>query len=119
MPSVKVSKIRRVDAFNGNTIEELDELYLYPAKHFVVPQDMMGEVTERIRQELDIQLEALRSKGKILEAERLKTRTIYDMEMMKEMGYCSGIENYSAVIANRKPGEPPATLLHYFPDDFL
>ncbi len=115
----EVSKIRRVDAFNGNTIEELDELYLYPAKHFVVPQDMMGEVTERIRQELDIQLEALRSKGKILEAERLKTRTIYDMEMMKEMGYCSGIENYSAIIANRKPGEPPATLLHYFPDDFL
>ena len=115
----EVSKIRRVDAFNGNTIGELDELYLYPAKHFVVPQDMMGEVTERIRQELDIQLEALRSKGKILEAERLKTRTIYDMEMMKEMGYCSGIENYSAVIANRKPGEPPATLLHYFPDDFL
>ena len=115
----EVSKIRRVDAFNGNTIEELDELYLYPAKHFVVPQDMMGEVTERIRQELDIQIEALRSKGKILEAERLKTRTIYDMEMMKEMGYCSGIENYSAVIANRKPGEPPATLLHYFPDDFL
>ena len=115
----EVSKIRRVDAFNGNTIEELDELYLYPAKHFVVPQDMMGEVTERIRQELDIQLETLRSKGKILEAERLKTRTIYDMEMMKEMGYCSGIENYSAVIANRKPGEPPATLLHYFPDDFL
>ena len=115
----EVSKIRRVDAFNGNTIEKLDELYLYPAKHFVVPQDMMGEVTERIRQELDIQLEALRSKGKILEAERLKTRTIYDMEMMKEMGYCSGIENYSAVIANRKPGEPPATLLHYFPDDFL
>lgn len=115
----EISKIRRVDAFNGNTIEELDELYLYPAKHFVVPQDMMGEVTERIRQELDIQLEALRSKGKILEAERLKTRTIYDMEMMKEMGYCSGIENYSAVITNRKPGEPPATLLHYFPDDFL
>lgn len=115
----EISKIRRVDAFNGNTIEELDELYLYPAKHFVVPQDMMGEVTERIRQELDLQLEALRSKGKMLEAERLKTRTIYDMEMMKEMGYCSGIENYSAVIANRKPGEPPATLLHYFPDDFL
>lgn len=115
----EISKIRRVDAFNGNTIEELDELYLYPAKHFVVPQDMMGEVTESIRQELDLQLEALRSKGKMLEAERLKTRTIYDMEMMKEMGYCSGIENYSAVIANRKPGEPPATLLHYFPDDFL
>ena len=115
----EISKIRRVDAFNGNTIEELDELYLYPAKHFVVPQEMMGEVTERIRQELDLQLENLRSKGKMLEAERLKTRTIYDMEMMKEMGYCSGIENYSAVIANRKPGEPPATLLHYFPDDFL
>ena len=115
----EVSRIRRFDVFNGNTIEELDELYLYPAKHFVVPQDIMGDVTAKIQKEMEEQVELLRSRGKHLEAERLKTRTTYDMEMMKEMGYCSGIENYSAVIAGRKPGQPPATLLHYFPDDFL
>ena len=115
----EVTRIRRFDVMNGNTIEELDELYLYPAKHFVVPQEMMGSVCEKIQKEMEEQVEFLRAKGKMLEAERLKTRTTYDMEMMKEMGYCSGIENYSAVIAGRKPGEPPATLLHYFPDDFL
>lgn len=115
----EVARIRRFDVMNGTTIEELDELYLYPAKHFVVPQDMMAGITEKIQKEMEEAVENLRAKGKMLEAERLKTRTTYDMEMMKEMGYCSGIENYSAVIAGRKPGEPPATLLHYFPDDFL
>ena len=115
----EVARIRRFDVMNGTTIEELDELYLYPAKHFVVPQDMMAAITEKIQKEMEEAVENLRAKGKMLEAERLKTRTTYDMEMMKEMGYCSGIENYSAVIAGRKPGEPPATLLHYFPDDFL
>lgn len=115
----EVARIRRFDVMNGTTIEELDELYLYPAKHFVVPQDMMADITEKIQKEMEEAVENLRAKGKMIEAERLKTRTTYDMEMMKEMGYCSGIENYSAVIAGRKPGEPPATLLHYFPDDFL
>ncbi|MBQ0039221.1 MAG: excinuclease ABC subunit B [Treponema sp.] len=115
----EVARIRRFDVMNGNTIEELDELQLYPAKHFVVPKEMMVPVTEKIQKEMEEAVENLRAKGKMLEAERLKTRTTYDIEMMKEMGYCSGIENYSAVIAGRKPGEPPATLLHYFPDDFL
>lgn len=115
----EVARIRRFDVMNGNTIEELDELQLYPAKHFVVPKEMMSSVTERIQKEMETAVEDLRSKNKLLEAERLKTRTTYDMEMMKEMGYCSGIENYSAIIAGRKHGDPPATLLHYFPDDFL
>lgn len=115
----EVSRIRRFDVLNGTSVEELDELYLYPAKHFVVPQDILNEASVRINAELEERLEELKNQGKMLEAERLKTRTTYDLEMMKEMGYCSGIENYSAPIANRKKGEPPATLLHYFPDDFL
>lgn len=115
----QISRIKRFNAISGETIEELDELQLYPAKHFVVPRDQMASVTEKIQSELDSRLEELRSAGKILEAERLKTRTTYDLEMMKEMGYCSGIENYSGPISGRKRGDPPATLLHYFPDDFL
>lgn len=115
----QISRIKRFNAISGETIEELDELQLYPAKHFVVPRDQMASVTEKIQTELDSRLEELRSAGKILEAERLKTRTTYDLEMMKEMGYCSGIENYSGPISGRKRGNPPATLLHYFPDDFL
>lgn len=115
----QISRIKRFNAISGETIEELDELQLYPAKHFVVPRDQMASVTEKIQTELDSRLEELRSARKILEAERLKTRTTYDLEMMKEMGYCSGIENYSGPISGRKRGDPPATLLHYFPDDFL
>lgn len=115
----QISRIKRFNAISGETIEELDELQLYPAKHFVVPRDQMASVTEKIQTELDSRLEELRSAGKILEAERLKTRTTYDLEMMREMGYCSGIENYSGPISGRKRGDPPATLLHYFPDDFL
>lgn len=115
----QISRIKRFNAISGETIEGLDELQLYPAKHFVVPRDQMASVTEKIQAELDARLEELRSAGKILEAERLKTRTTYDLEMMKEMGYCSGIENYSGPISGRKRGDPPATLLHYFPDDFL
>lgn len=115
----QISRIKRFNAISGETIEELDELQLYPAKHFVVPRDQMASVTEKIQTELDSRLEELRYAGKILEAERLKTRTTYDLEMMKEMGYCSGIENYSGPISGRKRGDPPATLLHYFPDDFL
>ena len=115
----QIARIRRFNALSGETVEELDELQLYPAKHFVVPHDMLLEATKRIESELEERLETLQSQRKLLEAERLKSRTTYDIEMMKEMGYCSGIENYSGPIANRKRGEPPATLLHYFPDDFL
>jgi excinuclease ABC subunit B len=115
----EVSRIRRLNSLTGETSEELDELQLYPAKHFVVPHDMLLNATDRILAELNERVETLRAAGKMLEAERLKTRTTYDLEMMKEMGYCSGIENYSGPIAGRAHGEPPATLLHYFPDDFL
>ncbi|MBQ2207159.1 MAG: excinuclease ABC subunit B [Treponema sp.] len=115
----EVSRIRRYDVMNGNTIEELDELNLFPAKHFVVPKDMLGSAKDRILSELEMRVEELRGQNKMLEAERLKTRVTYDMEMLTEMGYCSGIENYSGPISGRTHGEPPATLLHYFPDDFL
>ena len=114
-----VARIRRFNVVSGSTVEELDETVFYPAKHFVVPHDQLIEATERIQSELDARLLELEAEHKLLEYERLKTRTTYDIEMMKEMGYCSGIENYSAPIAGRAKGEPPATLLHYFPDDFL
>ena len=114
-----ISRIRRIDALTGETIEELDETTIYPAKHFVVPDDAIPKALERIQAELDLRLRELHSQGKLIEEERLKTRTTYDMEMLKEIGYCPGIENYSAPIANRKKGEPPATLLHYFPEDFI
>lgn len=114
-----VSRIRRFNAISGQTTEELDETVIYPAKNFVVPQDQLEVAAKRIQDELERRLEELNAQHKILEAERLKTRVTYDIEMMKEMGYCSGIENYSAPIAGRAPGEPPATLLHYFPSDFL
>lgn len=115
----EVSRIRRFNPLTGETIEELDEVIIYPAKHFVVPHEMLMEARERIKAELKIQYQFLLDEGKMLEAERLKTRTNYDLEMLSEMGYCSGIENYSAPIANRAAGVPPATLLHYFPKDFL
>lgn len=114
-----VSRIRRFNAISGQTTEELDETVIYPAKNFVVPQDQLEVAAKRIQDELERRLEELNAQHKLLEAERLKTRVTYDIEMMKEMGYCSGIENYSAPITGRAPGEPPATLLHYFPSDFL
>ena len=115
----EIASIKRFNVLTRVTEEELDEMQFYPAKHFVVPHDALISATERIERELEERVEALLAAGKMLEAERLKTRTTYDIEMMKEMGYCSGIENYSGPIAGRKRGDPPATLLHYFPDDFL
>ena len=115
----EISRIRRFNVITGEIREELDETTIYPAKNFVVPQDQLTVATERIQKEMEERVAQLREQKKLLEAERLKTRVTYDIEMMKEMGYCSGIENYSAPIAGRKAGEPPATLLHYFPDDFL
>ena len=115
----EICRIRRFNVISGEITEELDETTIYPAKNFVVPQDQLSLACTRIQNELDERLEVLNAQHKLLEAERLKTRVTYDIEMMKEMGYCSGIENYSAPIAGRAKGEPPATLLHYFPDDFL
>ena len=114
----EVTRIRRFNPVSGETVENLDETTIYPAKHFVVPHNMLLNAVDVIQKEMEERVENLRACGKILEAERLKTRTTYDMEMLKEMGYCSGIENYSGPISGRKKGEPPATLLHYFPNDF-
>ncbi len=115
----EVVNICRFNVLNRDIIEELDETTIYPAKHFVVPKSQLDNAVERIREELQERYEFLKSTGKLLEAERIKTRTNYDLEMMQEMGYCSGIENYSGPISGRQRGQPPATLLHYFPDDFL
>lgn len=115
----EVVRIRRFNTISGEITGELDETTIYPAKHFVVPEEMLKSATERIREEMEEQVERFRIQGKLLEAERLKTRTTYDIEMLNEMGMCPGIENYSGPISGRKHGEPPATLLHYFPDDFL
>ena len=115
----EITDIKRFNVISGKITEELDETSVYPAKNFVVPPDVLNQATDRIQKELEERLEVLHAEKKLFEAERLKTRVTYDIEMMKEMGYCSGIENYSAPIAGRKKGEPPATLLHYFPDDFL
>lgn len=114
-----VTSIKKFNPLTHETTNDYDELTIYPAKHFVMPEDAIPNAIEHIRFQLNEQLKVFQAEGKILEAERLKTRTEYDLEMLAEMGYCPGIENYSAPIANRKPGEPPATLFHYFPDDFL
>lgn len=115
----EIIRIRRFDPISGEIREDMDELMLYPAKHFIVPPEMLQAAQDRIKAEMENQVEFLLSSGKNIEAERLKTRTTYDLEMMAEMGYCPGIENYSGPITGRQRGQPPATLLHYFPDDFL
>ena len=115
----EIERIRRFNPVTMEVSQEYEELTIYPAKHFVMPEDAIPKAIERISAMLTARLEELQGQGKLLEAERLKSRTEYDIEMLKEMGHCPGIENYSAPIANRKPGEPPATLFHYFPNDFL
>lgn len=115
----EIVRIRRFNPLTGDISCEYEELTIYPAKHFVLPEDAIPHAIERIKEELAARLTVLHEQGKTVEAERLKTRTEYDIEMLAEMGYCPGIENYSAPIANRSPGDPPATLFHYFPKDFL
>ena len=115
----EIERIRRFNPVTMEVSQEYEELTIYPAKHFVMPEDAIPKAIERISAMLSARLEELQGQGKLLEAERLKSRTEYDIEMLKEMGHCPGIENYSAPIANRKPGEPPATLFHYFPKNFL
>ena len=115
----EIVRIRRFHPLTMEISQEFEELSIYPAKHFVMPENAIPNAIERIKMELEARLQVLHRQGKLFEAERLKTRTEYDLEMLAEMGHCPGIENYSAPIANRKPGEPPATLFHYFPKDFL
>ncbi len=115
----EVASIKAIDPLNGTVKEELSVLFVYPAKHFVMPEDQMLPALEGIREELDRRYEALLQENKLVEAQRLKSRTEYDLEMMEEMGYCSGIENYSRHLSGREEGERPAVLLDYFPEDYL
>ena len=114
-----VSRIRRFNCLTGNSLEELEVCSIFPAKHFVLPEAQVKCAVERIREELTAQHEHFLAVGKPLEAERIKQRTEYDLEMMAEMGYCSGIENYSRPLTGRKEGERPAVLLDYFPQEFI
>jgi len=115
----KVERIRRFNPVSGEILEEIDRALIYPAKQFVMPGETVQNSMNTIRQELKERLEYFQSKGKIMEAERLKTRVEYDIEMLSEMGYCPGIENYSAVLAGRKAGDSPDTLVDYLPKEHL
>jgi excinuclease ABC subunit B len=115
----RVERIRRFHPISGEVLEELDRALIYPAKQFVMPAEAVQNALGAIRQELDERLEYFRNAGKIMEIERLKTRVEYDIEMLTEMGYCTGIENYSAHLAGRKPGESPDTLVDYLPKEHL
>jgi len=115
----KVERIRRFNPVSGEMLEELDGALIYPAKQFVMPREYIHNAIDIIRQELKDRLAYFQNNGKIMEAERLKTRVEYDIEMLTEMGYCPGIENYSAILAERKPGESPDTLIDYLPKKHL
>ncbi|MEM9423468.1 MAG: excinuclease ABC subunit UvrB [Spirochaetota bacterium] len=111
--------IRRMDSIDHSAREELEILTIYPATHFAVPPLRLKKAIQLAGEELELRLEELHAQGKMLEAQRLKTRTIYDLEMLEEMGVCKGIENYSRHLTGRKAGEAPDVLLDYFPEDFL
>jgi len=114
-----IDRIIQIDPLTGELLTELDSVDIYPAKHFVTSHDKLIRAIESIRQELEERLSELKQQGKILEAARLEARTNYDIEMLREAGYCTGVENYSRHLSERAPGSPPWTLLDYFPDDFL
>ncbi len=115
----EVEAISVFDPLTGRTLREESLLTIYPAKIFVTPEDQMERALKDIREELNWRLAVLRENGRLVEAQRLEQRTRFDLEMMKEVGYCAGIENYSRHLAGRKPGERPACLFDYFPDDML
>jgi len=115
----EIERIVEIDPLTGELLKELDGVDIYPAKHFVTSHDKLIRAIESIKQELEERLSKLRQEGKILEAARLEARTNYDIEMLREAGYCTGVENYSRHLSERAPGNPPWTLLDYFPDDFL
>jgi len=114
-----VERITVVDQLTGETIQILNEVLIFPATHYVAGDERMRNAILGIEHELQLQLKQFEQEGKLLEAQRIRQRTQYDLEMMAEVGYCNGIENYSMHIDGRKPGEPPFTLLDYFPDDYL
>ncbi|MFP3419201.1 excinuclease ABC subunit UvrB [Bacillus sp. SIMBA_154] len=115
----EIERIREVDALTGEILGDREHVAIFPASHFVTREEKMEKAIINIEQELEEQLEKLRENGKLLEAQRLEQRTRYDLEMMREMGFCSGIENYSRHLTLRPPGSTPYTLLDYFLDDFM
>ena len=115
----EVDKISKFDYLTGEILEELDSCVIFPAKHFVADKEKTLQVIEQIREELGQRLDFLRSNNKLLEAQRLEQRTNFDIEMMIELGYCSGIENYSRFFSGRKEGEKPFTLIDFFPDNYI
>ncbi|WP_020474027.1 excinuclease ABC subunit UvrB [Zavarzinella formosa] len=114
-----VDRLYSINPTSGEIIEELEEMYVYPAKHFVTPEERTREAIIGIEQELNDRLAQFKQDGKLLEAERLKARTNYDLDMLREVGYCSGVENYARWFSGRGKGEPPYTLIDFFPPDFL
>jgi len=115
----EIERIRKIHPLTGETLGDVEFYIVYPAKHFVTPEERMPEALERIRRELKDRHAELAEAGKVVEAQRLKSRTEYDLEMLEEMGYCPGIENYSRHLSGRQEGERPAVLLDFFPENFL
>ena len=115
----EIDRITRFQPLTGEILKDMDSDFIYPGKHFVTDQKTVNRITSEIRLELIHRLEELRSRDKLLEAQRLEQRTNFDLEMMMEVGYCSGIENYSRYFSGRKPGERPYTLIDFFPDNFM
>jgi excinuclease ABC subunit B len=115
----EVEAIRYVDPTSGEILQSLEAINIYPAKHFVTPKDRLEDAIRAIRAELRERLDLLNSQGRLLEAQRLEQRTTYDLEMLEQVGYCNGVENYARHLAGRNPGTPPECLIDYFPDDWL
>jgi excinuclease ABC subunit B len=115
----EVERLAEIDPLRGKTLRLLDKVAIYPASHYVTKPDQMKRAVDTIREELRTRLTGLRSEAKLLEAQRLEQRTMYDLELLEEMGFCPGIENYSRHLTGRRAGEPPPTLLNYFPHDLL
>ena len=115
----EVEAIRYVDPTTGEILQSLETINIYPAKHFVTPKERLAEAIKAIRAELRERLELLNSQGRLLEAQRLEQRTTYDLEMLEQVGYCNGVENYARHLAGRPAGTPPECLIDYFPDDWL
>ena len=115
----KIEYMYRFDPLNGTEVQSEDDIVIYPAKHFITDKDTISKAHDDIRQELNEQINFFKKRDKLLEAQRIKQRTLYDLEMMMELGYCSGIENYSRHLDGRKEGDRPYTLLDFFPDNFL
>lgn len=115
----EIDRISEINALTGQVKNVLSHVAIYPASHYVVSPEKMEKAITQIYSEMEEQVKVFQSEGKLIEAQRIKQRTEYDIEMLRETGFCKGIENYSSIMSGRKPGEPPFTLLDYFPDDFM